>query len=97
MKQTFVRLDIFRKLPKDLTEPTFCGALGMPAIKNTYSFLRLYCASSSVVHDRSWQILDCWDQEWHACWHLAQRRSPKHQCRHRISQATLWGCHLGRL
>ena len=28
MKQSFVRLDIFRKLPKDLTEPTFCGALG---------------------------------------------------------------------
>lgn len=23
-----LRLDIFRKLPKDLTEPTFCGALG---------------------------------------------------------------------
>jgi hypothetical protein len=25
---SFKWLDIFRKLPKDLTEPTFCGALG---------------------------------------------------------------------
>jgi hypothetical protein len=23
----FMKLDIFRKLPRDLTEPTFCGAL----------------------------------------------------------------------
>ena len=24
----FLKLDFFRKIPKDLTEPTFCGALG---------------------------------------------------------------------
>lgn len=24
----FLKLDIFRKLPKDLTEPTFCGGVG---------------------------------------------------------------------
>lgn len=24
---SFLKLDIFRKLPKDLTEPTFCGAV----------------------------------------------------------------------
>ena len=23
----FLKIDIFRKLPKDLTEPTFCGAI----------------------------------------------------------------------
>lgn len=28
MKQSFMQLDIFRKMPKDLTEPTFCGAIG---------------------------------------------------------------------
>jgi hypothetical protein len=28
MKQSFIKFDIFRKMPKDLTEPTFCGALG---------------------------------------------------------------------
>lgn len=26
-KDSFVRLDVFRKMPKDLTEPTFFGAL----------------------------------------------------------------------
>lgn len=26
-KGLFMRLDVFRKLPKDLTEPTFCGAI----------------------------------------------------------------------
>ena len=25
---SFKWIDIFRQLPKDLTEPTFCGALG---------------------------------------------------------------------
>ena len=25
---TFLKLDVFRKLPKDLSEPTFCGAVG---------------------------------------------------------------------
>ena len=24
---SFLKIDIFRKLPKDLTEPTFCGAV----------------------------------------------------------------------
>ncbi len=27
MKDTIIRFDVFRKMPKDLTEPTFCGAL----------------------------------------------------------------------
>ena len=27
MRGNFLKLDIFRKLPKDLTEPTFCGAI----------------------------------------------------------------------
>lgn len=26
--KTFAKMDIFRKMPKDLTEPTFCGAFG---------------------------------------------------------------------
>lgn len=29
----FLKLDIFRKLPRDLTEPTFCGGLGKYFIK----------------------------------------------------------------
>jgi len=28
MKQGFAKLDLFRKMPKDLTEATYCGALG---------------------------------------------------------------------
>ena len=31
-KDSFVRMDIFRKMPKDLTEPTFFGALSKIAI-----------------------------------------------------------------
>lgn len=27
-KESFMRFDVFRKMPKDLTEPTFCGAIG---------------------------------------------------------------------
>jgi len=27
IKNAFVQMDIFRKMPKDLTEPTFCGAV----------------------------------------------------------------------
>ena len=27
--KSFAKLDIFKKLPKDLTEPTFCGAMGI--------------------------------------------------------------------
>jgi hypothetical protein len=28
MKSVFLKLDLFKKLPNDLTEPTFCGAIG---------------------------------------------------------------------
>lgn len=27
-KNSFIKFDVFRKMPKDLTEPTLCGALG---------------------------------------------------------------------
>jgi hypothetical protein len=26
--KSILKIDVFRKLPKDLTEPTFCGAIG---------------------------------------------------------------------
>ena len=34
---SFKWIDLFRKLPKDLTEPTFCGALGKLKIKLIFS------------------------------------------------------------
>lgn len=37
MPSAFSRLDFFKRVPKDLTEPTFCGALCMPFI---YDFLQ---------------------------------------------------------
>lgn len=32
MKYSLLKLDVFRKMPKDLTEPTFCGAVGKKSI-----------------------------------------------------------------
>lgn len=37
-KNSFVKLDVFRKMPKDLTEPTFCGALGTLFSIDNHSF-----------------------------------------------------------
>ena len=31
------QFDIFRKMPRDLTEPTFCGALGKYSNFNNYN------------------------------------------------------------
>jgi hypothetical protein len=32
IKANFLKIDIFKKIPKDLTEPTFCGAVGKPLV-----------------------------------------------------------------
>ena len=39
----FLKLDIFRKLPKDLTEPTFCGGVGRYR-KTLATFTYLVCS-----------------------------------------------------
>ena len=56
MKQSFVRLDIFRKLPKDLTEPTFCGAFGKVSLDNATSEFRMHYSLDHALYDRGWQI-----------------------------------------
>ncbi len=54
--QTFASFDIFKKMPKDLTEPTFCGALGthkffIYLLTFSYSFNYLYFTTSySLLH-----------------------------------------------
>jgi len=44
MKDSVLKLDIFRKLPKDLTEPTFCGAIG----KSTILFPLILCSFNDL-------------------------------------------------
>ena len=48
MKSTFLKLDLFKKLPSDLTEPTFCGALGKPLIFAT-SLVSIACTVLLVL------------------------------------------------
>jgi endoplasmic reticulum-Golgi intermediate compartment protein 1 len=38
IKDGFMQLDVLRKLPKDLTEPTFCGA-----------FVSLICTLTMII------------------------------------------------
>jgi hypothetical protein len=45
MKNAFLKLDIFKKLPTDLTEPTFCGALGKDKL-----FLILLSSLNGLLH-----------------------------------------------
>jgi hypothetical protein len=42
----FAKLDFFRKMPKDLTEPTFCGAIGKHL--DTLGYSTLYNIVSTV-------------------------------------------------
>lgn len=45
MKYSMLKLDVFRKMPKDLTEPTFCGAVGkkyLHLIFLLFSFYAMY-------------------------------------------------------
>jgi len=37
----FLKLDVFRKLPKDLSEPTFCGALGKYKRQTQHVFVKM--------------------------------------------------------
>ena len=58
---TFLKLDIFRKLPKDLSEPTFCGAIGK-CNKLTHSYPTVYSVSLmfcclDLAHDYRAQLL----------------------------------------
>lgn len=42
--QSVYKLDIFRKLPKDLTEPTFCGAL----VSVVCTFIMIFLGVSEI-------------------------------------------------
>lgn len=45
-KNSFMRFDVFRKMPKDLTEPTFFGAIGtFPALTSYSSFNYLHSST----------------------------------------------------
>ena len=37
LKNNFMRFDVFRKMPKDLTEPTFFGAIGTLLYTHNFS------------------------------------------------------------
>ena len=52
MKGAFLKLDLFKKLPNDLTEPTFCGALGKPKFQLTHGSVDgLHGASGAAVNE----------------------------------------------
>jgi hypothetical protein len=59
-KDSFIRFDVFRKMPKDLTEPTFCGAIGnyLGLLNSYYSVFCLYGHSSDALCWRSAKLLE---------------------------------------
>lgn len=50
-KNSFVKMDVFRKMPKDLTEPTFFGALSNILFSiNAYSFVCMYSCFGFLMY-----------------------------------------------
>jgi len=47
--QSLLKLDIFRKLPKDLSEPTFCGALCKSFHLMDYTLVSIVCTIVMIV------------------------------------------------
>lgn len=57
--KSFAKLDIFKKLPKDLTEPTFCGAIGIFLMFSySSSICDLYRNSGTSLHNRNFKVFD---------------------------------------
>lgn len=53
LKDSIARFDVFRKMPKDLTEPTFCGALGNHRLYNMFKN-SIFCLYSHISNVISW-------------------------------------------
>ena len=83
----YLKLDIFRKLPRDLTEPTFCGALGKSSPSPTtlifHSLHDLHYHPLFPHHQRAKNIPECTNLNKRLHPNLPQTRHDQNQHRHR--------------